>query len=452
MYFKGTVCQSKNSREYIQTSVITHQNIFPTRCLRMLTFSLMGIDAHLEKSIEGGTLDVDQLWLANYLKAKPAGDGEAEITAFFRIARRTEILNKQFIDSNMHQYRLDSGGRATHLVQQVVYGAEFIVLLKTTFDSNTETPKSAIQRLTIVSREFFDNAVKSNWTAIDPPAQLGNISCSIVSNLQDGPAEHVKLRQVAECLRDATRSIEDAKWRPVEIVLVHIPSQLETRLQTEKLKKKKRDLLLTLNWILTKSKALANHSFLNKIPPFKIIIDHFVVLLNSFFVKTEQFFSLHIASYTPPDVVLKEQESINDLLTNAVNWFVQLSKEVQCLYPILKGIQLPMVHVDMADIKARPFPENVDQIKVFLLKVEYKGDQLMQSLHKFIDNSSCVCQHPFFLIASCDTQRLKDVGTKLSEFANEAESKPSSCFFIGLVKPDSPSDEGSVEVFLPPSY
>ena len=49
----------------------------------------MGIGAHLEKSIEEGKLDVDQLWLANYLKAKPAGDGEAEITVFFRIAWRT---------------------------------------------------------------------------------------------------------------------------------------------------------------------------------------------------------------------------------------------------------------------------------------------------------------------------------------------------------------------------
>ena len=49
----------------------------------MLTFTLMGIDTHLEKSIEEGKLDMGQLWLANYLKAQPAGDNVAEVTAFF---------------------------------------------------------------------------------------------------------------------------------------------------------------------------------------------------------------------------------------------------------------------------------------------------------------------------------------------------------------------------------
>ena len=415
----------------------------------MLTFTLMGIDTHLEKSIEEGNLDVDHLWLANYLKAKPAGDNVAEVTAFFRIVRRIENINQQFIDRNMHQYQLESGSRATHLVQQVEYGAEFIVSLKRNFGLNTETTNSAIESLTLATREFFDKAVKSNWIAIDPLFQLANVSCSIMSSLRSELVIKVTLRQAAECLRDATKCIEDANWRPVEIVLVHIPSQLETLIQTEKINKKKRDLLLTLNLMLSKSQTLSNHPVLKKVRCFKNIVDHFIVLMNSFLVKTEQFYSQHVAMYTPPSVVLKELESAHNLLNSAGNWLAQLGKEVDSLHPILNGIHLAVIEVDLAEIKMSPFPANTDQVKVFVLKVDYKEDQVLNNLHKFTGYSSFPCKRPFFLVASAGAQGLKDVATKLARFANEAGSNPKGCYVIGLVPLDSQLNDG--EIFLPPT-
>ena len=452
VYLLGNVCKQENCLEFIQKSVITYQNVFPTRCSRILTFALMGIDAHLEKSIEEGALDVDHLWLANYLKAKPAGNGVAEITAFFRIVRRIENINQEFIDRNMHRYQLDSSGRATHLVQQVVYGADFIVSLKKDIDLNAETTNRAIERLTLASRTFFDNAIKSNWIAIDPPAQLANVSCFIITNLQDGQAVHVKLRQAAECLRDATKCIEDAKWRPVEIVLFHIPSQLETRLQTETMKWKKRDLFLTMNWILTKSHTLSNHPLLDQIRCFKNILDHFIVLANSFLVKTEQFYSQHVAMSTAPSVVLGELELNHNLLNSAGNWLAQFGKEVYSLHPILNGINLAVIEVDLAKVQISPFPANADLVKMFVLKVGYKEDQVLNNLQKFTAGySSFPCKRPFFLVASAGAQRLKDVATKLARFANEARSNPNGCYVIGLVPIDSRLNDGAVEVFLPPT-
>ena len=409
----------------------------------------MGIDSHLEKSIEEGTLD--HLWLANYLKAKPAGHNEVKITAFFRIARRTEILNQQFIDRNMHRYQLESCGRATHLVQQVVYGADFIVSLKRDIDLNTETTNSAIESLTHASRTFFDNAIKSNWSAIDPPVQLANVDCTIMSSLRNELVITVTLQQAAECLRDATKCIEDAKWRPVEIVLFHIPSQLETRLQTETMKLKKRDLFLTMNWILTKSHTLSSHPVLDKIHCFKNILDHFIALMNSFLVKTEQLYSQHVAMSTAPSVVLRELVSIHNLLNSAGNWLVQFGKEVDSLHPILNGIHLAVIEVDLAKIEISPFPANADHVKVFVLKVGYKEDQVLNNVHKFTGYSSFPCKRPFFSVASAGAQRLKDVATKLARFANEARSNPNGCYVIGLVPIDSQLNDGAVEVFLPPT-
>ena len=410
--------------------------------------AMVGINTHLEQSIEEGFLDVNQLWLAKYIKAKPVENGVAEITAFFRIARRNEILNQQFIDSNMHLYQLNSDGRATHLVQKVVYGAEFIVSVKRNIRLNTGTRNDIENNIFQATREFFDKAVKSNWTAIDPPAQLANVSCSIMSSLQDGQV--ATLRQAAECLRDATKSIEDTKWRPVEIVLVHIPSQLETRLQLETIKLKKRGVYLDFSWISSKMRILSNHPTLQKIPPFKNIVNHFTILVKSFGRKLDEFHAHHVAASTVTDVVIREQQTFKNLLSMAMTWLIHLNKEVDCLHPILNSTRLPII--DIAEVKVRPFPKNVEQVKVFVLKVDYNEDQVMESLHKFIDDSSSLnFKRPYFsLVALAGEDYVREMSAKLTKF--EAESSPNTSYLIGLVPLSSPLDNGAVNVLFTSAY
>ena len=55
-----------------------------------------------------------------------------QIDVYFRFERRTEkIVQEHFTHLKMYDYQLISGGqRATHLVEQVVYGAEFIFSMR----------------------------------------------------------------------------------------------------------------------------------------------------------------------------------------------------------------------------------------------------------------------------------------------------------------------------------
>ena len=257
-----------------------------------------------------------------------------------------------------------------------------------------------------------------------------------MSNLQDGQTA-TTLRQVAECLRDAAKCIEDAKWRPVEIILLLIPSQLETRVQSDEIQLKKREMLFSR--ISTKICILFNNPTLQKIPPLKRIFGHFTVLLKLFGRKMDEFHARHV---TTADVVIREQ--FTNMLSMAINWLIHLNEEVDSLHPILNRTWLPII--DIADIEIWPLGKKVNQVKVYVLKVDYREDQVMESLCKFVDNSSLPnFKRPFFTLTT--SGNVKDAAAKLALF--EAESSPNTCYIIGLVPLASTLDDGAIEVFFP---
>ena len=109
----------------------------------------MGIDAHFEQGIEQRTLDISKLWLANYIKSRPTEgeDKDAQsVTLYIRVVQRNETLEQQFIDQKMSKLKLNCG-RATHLVEQVVYGAEFICCLRRNIDLEDETKIEAEEKI-----------------------------------------------------------------------------------------------------------------------------------------------------------------------------------------------------------------------------------------------------------------------------------------------------------------
>ena len=59
---------------------------------------MLGIDLQLEHAIKQGSLKLNQLWFANYLKPTVTEKKEdaARVTIFFRIVRRTETIDYAF--------------------------------------------------------------------------------------------------------------------------------------------------------------------------------------------------------------------------------------------------------------------------------------------------------------------------------------------------------------------
>jgi hypothetical protein len=107
---------------------------------------VLGINSHLNQSIEGGSIDIKRLWFGDYLEEQQSTPPEdtAQVDDIFRIIRRTEVLNQQHFDqSKMFEHQQITGGKVTHLVEKVVYGVELIVSMRRALNLNLESKASA---------------------------------------------------------------------------------------------------------------------------------------------------------------------------------------------------------------------------------------------------------------------------------------------------------------------
>ena len=167
--------------------------------------SLLGINSHLKDSIEQGFVDLNLLWFADFMRTDPASEGdenEALISVFFRVVRRTETLDQHFFNSQMYNYQVDSGGWATHLVEQVVYGAELICTMRRPVDWRRESKDSAEENIYLVAKAYFDRIIGPNAINTEPPTELDKMSCRILSSLEDVQPTETSFRQSCEFLRD----------------------------------------------------------------------------------------------------------------------------------------------------------------------------------------------------------------------------------------------------------
>ena len=409
---------------------------------------MLGLNIHLEESIAQGFLDKSQLWVAEYLEARPTEieDDGARVTAFLRVSQRTETINQQFIDDNMTRYQLDSRGRATHLIDQVVFGGEFIFAMRRAIDLKSETKKSAESRILLEAKKYFDQIINSNWTDIKPPTELENVSCTLYSNIKTSQMMRELLKvcsieQSVKWVRNAMKN--DGKLRPVYIRLRFIPAQLEFRLQTEKIVTRKRKMELNLLRTSTKSCILSTHPCLQNVPPFRNSLAQFQELLEPLRSKLTEFHAFHTANSTDPKLVIEQQEEMIQLLSNAMNWLLRLRHQVETLHPILNDVHLALF--DMDEIDARQLSNYEYRIKIFVFNVNYEEDQLMKCLYKFLGYPPRDVKQPVFSIVAAEKDRLAAIGVELAKFSQEALSCSTNCTYqIGLASSPSTFVDGSI--------
>ena len=79
---------------------------------------------------------------------------EENVNFFFRVVRRIETLHPEFLDSKLNEFQVESADKATHLVEQVVYGAGFICSMQNILKKND--PADAKRRIYITADEYFN--------------------------------------------------------------------------------------------------------------------------------------------------------------------------------------------------------------------------------------------------------------------------------------------------------
>ena len=184
-------------------------------------FKLLGINSHFKQNIEKENLKLSQFWFAKYLHTSSSKD-EAEVTVFFRVFRRSETLDQGFLSSQMCQYNSE----ATHLVQEVVYGTEILCSMSRAINKVHETKENAEKNIYLAAKRYFDRAIGPNSiNSCTPPAELNNVSCTVLSTLESGYNTKGLFPLFSGWLQNIVNNenYTPQKWRAVEIVLRPFP-------------------------------------------------------------------------------------------------------------------------------------------------------------------------------------------------------------------------------------
>jgi hypothetical protein len=428
--------------------------------------SLLGINSHVQQSIEHGFVDLNQLWFADFLRADQSAenqnDNEATVTAFFRVVRRTETLDRHFLDSKIYDYQLDSGGRATHLVEQVGYGSELICTMRRAVDWRRETKDSAEENIYLVAKAYFERIFGPKlMNNLDPPAELDKVTCRILSSLEDVPITGGSFRQSCEFLRDVINFKENDKpaklWRPIYIVRYQIPRQIETRIFLDKISDKRLKIERKWHWILKESRRILRHPYLNQIPPIAKAVYHFLDLLEPIEKEIKQFNMNVIAKKCTQDQIGNDIKTIIDsvLLSDMVNWLIQRRYEIDAMCLLFKGKQMAMY--DMAEIESRPLLTTEKRARVFILKVDYAPDPLMGRVQNLIGHAGnpdpVAIKIPVFPVMLSGKERLGVISKAFQEFSEEAHwcTNEKNNYQIGLVPVSSPVDDATIKTILYPA-
>jgi len=388
----------------------------PLICLK---YEVLGINAHLRSSIKKESVDLNQLWNGNFLKPNQSKEvsNVAQVTFYFRVVRRIERLHPKFLDSKLNEYQLQSGGLATHLVEQVVYGAEFICSMWRTINCQHETKENVEGIIYSEVEHYFNQIFGQNSTSPDSLASLDAVKCQILSSLDARNELEGSFRESIQYLMDAMSfDKDDSHWKPIEITLRNIPEQMEARLWLEReadFKFRRDNLEVTFNWIFNESETL-NGAHLEMFPQFQSVMCQFHFLLGPLGEKIKRL----DATITPQRVFVVNQFS--NLLLGMTEWLIQRRSEIEKILRLIKDTQLTVL--DLAVIENRTAPNKRNRAKVFVLRAELKPDPLVQFICKFID-------HPLGLIASlpvlpillADKERLQKIRRELDKFSKEAQ-------------------------------
>ena len=408
---------------------------------------MLGIDLQLEHAIKQGSLKLNQLWFANYLKPTVTEKKEdaARVTIFFRIVRRTETIDYAFEGQHLltPKSRNRNQNEATHFVQQVIYGAEIICSIRKDVKLQIEKKKNIEDNICRAAKIYIDAAIKMNWTKLErPPAELDNISCQIFSSVDVGQQVMTgSFLQFCEWFRKNITLASHSKWKPVDIVLQQISASLPpyTLPRSETLNDTKFEIERKWHWICNESFNLVTQPGLPKIPLIEKKLCDFSDLLLAL---RKKFNSSDEVSY---------QKRIRELMEDITVWLSRRRQETEDLFALFKDNVLASYLV--TDIEARPLSDCRKRVKMFIVKVDYKHDPLVENIRKLIGTSKKYFKWPVFTITSCGTSRRGAFTAALKEFVEDAEwcSNPNNTYQIGLVPSSSFLSNGTIKTIIFPS-
>ncbi|KAI9550823.1 hypothetical protein GHT06_005404 [Daphnia sinensis] len=449
-----------NKRKMISTTVEKPTFAFFYQQPEKFKSLLLGINSHLLQNMKQWSVSGHQLWFNDYLNSNSMdGDEEhAQVTLLFRVVRRTETLDQDFLRSKIDEYQLKSGEvGASHVIDEVVYGAEVICSMRKALDSSQETKEATEVSMYLAAKTYLDETIMKTSTA-ELPVELNQVSCMVLSSLEPGKKYKVTFELLNRYLQDLLKSDKEEnqqKWKPIDFLLRNIPAiRIEARLWSDrkiKVDLEKERHQVTKKWMVKYIREISDNPSLERFPLLEKHVCYFQDLVTHFWKKVDEAYK--ICETLPPENALAEMIIISDCLNKIIDWFAYRRKNIQEIGLLLSGTEFELLTSE--EIEDRMASNNYKMAKLFTLKVEYKQDSILNDMQrKLFGQQTSNTMLPVLTIFSCDKERLTSVRAALSEFANEAKlarwgSGHDTTYHIGVTS--STSDDGTI-VTLDYSY
>lgn len=398
---------------------------------------VLGINTHLNNNLKNRNVDWQKLWFTKYLKALKAARDEhvVKIDVHFRVVRQIATLDHRFFLEKLQEYQSTRSGW-THLVEQVVYGAEFICSIWKPVDLKVETRECSEGSLYLAAKTYFDDAIGSHWsTNKELPAALKNARCTIYNSLDSDNVLEGTFQISFTWLREAINR-EDLALQSMEILLRYVPENLEILHQRETLCDRQLEndrIEFRLHWIKEQSRILSAHPLLKRAPIFARPLERLLHLLEPL----QNEFQKYTETHSPQEA----NNSISNLLTEVTDWLIVRRKQIEAIASLINESQFRVVEWD--EIESCDIEQKLT--KMFILKVDYVQDHLMAKINfltKFYSEYGGV-KLPVFPILSAEGESFKQIGRWLQNFTEEASlagPMQETFYCIGLVSDQAALD------------
>ncbi|KAK4030174.1 hypothetical protein OUZ56_023151 [Daphnia magna] len=383
----------------------------------------LGINSHLLQNMKRGSVPGHQLWFSDYLNTNSmdGDEGHAQVTLLLRVVRRTETLDLDFLRSKIDDYQLKSAaGGATHVIDEVVYGAEVICSMRKALDLSQETKESAEVSIYFAAKKYLDETIGKS-TSVELPIELDQVPCTVLSSIKPGKKNEMSFHSFSLYLQNLLDTDNNRqKWKPMEFLLRNMSAaHIEAKLWSERkddVALEKEHHQVNRKWITKEMMDISNDPSLKRFPLLEKFICYFRDLLPRFWKGIDETYKT--LEMLPEEKVLEEMIYISDWLKKVMDLFACWRKDIREMCWLLKDTDL--VLLEMQEIEAQMTTKDCKIAKLFVLNLEYKKVPIVNDIEELVGQQISTVMLPVLPSFSYEKEHIGCIRSALSQFANEA--------------------------------
>ncbi|XP_045024273.1 uncharacterized protein LOC123469399 [Daphnia magna] len=400
----------------------------------------LGINSHLLQNMKRGSVPGHQLWFSDYLNTNSmdGDEGHAQVTLLFRVVRRTETLDLDFLRSKIDDYQLKStAGGATHVIDEVVYGAEVICSMRKALDLSQETKESAEVSIYFAAKKYLDETIVKS-TSLELPIELDQVSCTFLSSIKPGKKNEMSFHSFNLYLQNLLDTGNNRqKCKPMEFLLRNMSAaHIEAKLCSERkddVTLEKEHHQVNRKWITKEMLDISNDPSLKRFPLLEKFICYFRHLLPRFWKGIDETYKT--LEMLPEEKVLEEMIYISDWLKKVMDLFACWRKDIREMCWLLKDTDL--VLLEMQEIEAQMTTKDCKIAKLFVLNLDYKQVLIVKDIEELVGQQTSTAMLPVLPIFLYEKEQIGCIRSALSQFANEARlaklsSSVGTSYYVGL--------------------